>query len=55
MCNCGENLRDQRYTALEKTLKKYRHTTGKIIPVLQEIQDIFGYVPIEAIREVSAS
>lgn len=53
MCNCGESVRDQRYTALKKTLSKYRHSTGKIIPVLQEIQDIFGYIPTDAIREVS--
>ena len=54
MCNCGgEGIRDIRYVTLEKTLKKYRQSTGKIIPVLQEIQDIFGYIPEDAIRETS--
>lgn len=54
MCNCGgEGVRDIRYVTLEKTLKKYRQSTGKIIPVLQEIQDIFGYIPEDAIRETS--
>ena len=48
-----ERLRDIRYVTLEKTLKKYRQSTGKIIPVLQEIQDIFGYIPEDAIRETS--
>ena len=53
MCNCGESIRDLRYDALEKTLKKYRTANGKIIPVLQEVQEIFGYIPEDAIREVS--
>ena len=54
MCNCGgEGIRDIRYVTLEKTLKKYRQSTGKIIPVLQEIQDICGYIPEDAIRETS--
>ncbi|NPV91783.1 MAG: NADH-quinone oxidoreductase subunit NuoE [Firmicutes bacterium] len=53
MCNCGEGVKDMRYVLLEKTLADYRHKTGKIIPVLQETQGIFGYIPEQAIRVIS--
>lgn len=53
MCNCGDYIQDMRYVALEKMLDKYRHTTGKIIPVLQETQEIFKYIPEEAIKIIA--
>lgn len=55
MCNCSEAVPDMRYAALEKMLTRYRDTTGKIIPVLQETQDIFGYIPEEAIKTIAAA
>ncbi len=56
MCsNCGEIVQDMRYIALDKMLVKYRDTTGKIIPVLQETQEIFGYIPEDAIRIIAGS
>lgn len=55
MCNCGENVQDMRYVALDKMLDKYRDTTGKIIPVLQETQEIFGYIPEEVIKEIASA
>lgn len=53
MCNCGEIVQDQRYVTLDKILSRYRHTTGKIIPVLQETQDVFGYIPEDAIKKIA--
>lgn len=53
MCNCGENIKNTRYAALEKMLDKYRHTTGKIIPVLQETQEIFKYIPEDVIKIIA--
>ncbi len=53
MCNCGENIQDIRYVTLDAMLQKYLHTTGKIIPVLQETQDIFGYVPEDVIKIIA--
>lgn len=55
MCNCGENIHDVRYTTLERVLEKYSETTGKIIPVLQETQEIFGYIPEDAIRMIAGA
>lgn len=55
MCNCNENVQDMRYVTLDKILDKYRHTTGKIIPVLQETQEIFGYIPEDAIKTIASA
>lgn len=55
MCNCNENIPDMRYVTLDKMLNKYRDTTGKIIPVLQETQEIFGYIPEEAIKTIASA
>jgi NADH-quinone oxidoreductase subunit E len=55
MCNCEENVQDMRYVTLDKILHKYRHTTGKIIPVLQETQEIFGYIPEDIINIIASA
>lgn len=34
---------------IEPVLKKYKNTAGSLITVLQEIQDIYGYLPEDAI------
>lgn len=49
MCSCGEQIRDPRF---EQVLQKYKGTTGKLIPVLQEVQAIFGYLPADALGEI---
>lgn len=49
----GDFVKDPRYTDLDKVLDEYRNTTGKIIPVLQKTQEIFGYIPEDAIRLIS--
>lgn len=54
MCSCNDGRKDMRQVAFEKVINRYRHTTGKIIPVLQETQDIFGYIPEEAIRQIAS-
>ena len=33
---------------IEPVISKYKNTSGSLITVLQEIQDIYGYLPIEA-------
>ncbi|HPF43918.1 MAG TPA: NADH-quinone oxidoreductase subunit NuoE [Syntrophomonadaceae bacterium] len=55
MCNCNETIPDLRYAALEKTLEKYQGKSGKIIPALQETQEIFGYLPDDAIKAIAAA
>lgn len=55
MCDCHENLPDMRFAQLEEMLDKYRETNGRIIPVLQETQEIFGYIPEEAINTIASA
>ena len=55
MCNCSEDVQDMRYVTLDKILDKYRNTTGKIIPVLQETQELFGYIPEDAIKIIAST
>jgi len=40
-------------TKTEKLIKKYKNNKGPLIPLLQEIQKEYGYVPKEAINLVS--
>ncbi len=53
MCDCSEKVQDMRYVAFDKMLDKYYGSKGKIIPVLQETQDIFGYIPEDAIKTIA--
>jgi NADH:ubiquinone oxidoreductase subunit E len=40
-------------TTLDNIIKKYRETGGNIISLLQETQEVFGYVPREAVQYFS--
>ncbi|MGI6284305.1 NADH-quinone oxidoreductase subunit NuoE [Neomoorella humiferrea] len=39
--------------ALEKVLARYAATEGALIPILQETQEIYGYLPEEAMRVIA--
>lgn len=41
---------DKRFTRL---LKEWRERKGNIIPLFQQTQDIFGYLPQEALEEIA--
>ena len=38
---------------LEGIINRYRGRTGALIPLLQEIQEIFGYIPPESIESIA--
>ncbi len=40
---------------LEKILEKYTGKKGALIPVLQEVQELYGYLPEEAMKRVANS
>ena len=52
MCNCGENNKID-LSLMDKTIAKYRDVEGNLIPILQEVQGIYGYLPIEALDYIS--
>ncbi|OIQ55255.1 NADP-reducing hydrogenase subunit HndA [Moorella thermoacetica] len=39
--------------ALAEVLKRYAGTKGALIPLLQEAQEIYGYLPREVMREIA--
>lgn len=47
-----DETRSQR-EALEKVFAKYKDTPGRLMPVLQEAQDIYGYLPYEIQQRIS--
>lgn len=42
-------------TKIEPVLQKYKNKKGALIPILQEIQEIYGYLPKESLEEISKS
>ena len=51
-CKSGESSPAQ-MRDLNAVLKKHRGQSGALIPVLQEAQSIFGYLPQDAIKAIS--
>ncbi len=51
-CNCTQNL-EAKYQELEKVFAKYRDVPGALIPLLQEAQEIFGYLPADVMKKIS--
>ncbi|MEK6692258.1 MAG: NADH-quinone oxidoreductase subunit NuoE [Nitrospirota bacterium] len=47
------NPQSKKEDLLGDILEKYRDTKGNIIPLLQDIQDIFGYIPEDAVDLIS--
>lgn len=48
-CACG----DEKMNALDRVLEQYKDTPGNLIMILQEAQDLFGYLPRSVIRRIS--
>lgn len=55
MCQCCSNLepKSEEFKKLDEVLAKYQGKKGALIPVLQAAQDIFGYLPTDALKEIS--
>ena len=53
VCQCSNQTKDPKELELEKVLAKYIGQKGALIPVLQEAQDIYGYLPGEVLKRIS--
>lgn len=55
MCQCCSNLepKSEEFKKLDEVLAKYQGKKGALIPVLQATQDIFGYLPADALKEIA--
>lgn len=49
-CNC-QNTAD--FSLLEPCLEKYATVPGSLITILQNAQDIYGYLPVDVILHIS--
>ena len=38
---------------LRAVIEKYRGTAGAMMPVLQQAQEIYGYLPVEVLRMIA--
>ena len=54
-CKCGVNDEQaiQQQKALDEAITKYKGTKGALIPMLQEAQEIYGYLPKEAMQRLA--
>jgi len=50
-CCCGGNV--NKFVLLDEILKKYHGVQGSLIPVLQEAQTAYGYLPKEVLQNMA--
>jgi len=50
-CSCGNE--QALYDAVSKVIEKYKGTEGALIMVLHEVQEIYGYLPMELQRFIA--
>lgn len=48
----SEKIDQFKWEKLKSKIEKYRETPGNLISVLQEAQEIYGYLPKEVLREI---
>lgn len=49
-CDCGDSCKEK---ALSRLLDEHRGHDGALIPVLQEAQNIYGYLPEEVLERIA--
>ncbi len=53
-CNCTEETTEEElYAILDEVIEDYRGKQGALIPVLQITQNLFGYLPADAIKRIA--
>ena len=50
-CCCGGNA--NQFAKLDEILQKYQGVKGSLIPVLQEAQNAYGYLPKEVLQNIA--
>ncbi len=51
--DCGETSEEELLERLDQVLERYQGSPGGLIPVLQQAQSIFGYLPEIALKRVA--
>lgn len=52
-CCCGNDICANQFTELEPVLDKYAKVPGSLITILQQAQEIYGYLSIDVINYIS--
>ncbi len=52
-CSCSEGAGLNQEEAMQELFDQYRDYKGGLIPVLQEAQNIYGYLPKEALQRIA--
>ena len=52
-CSCNNEFTSEQWDRVDAVIKKYRVTAGALIPVLEEVQEITGYLPETVQRRVA--
>jgi len=53
LCTTCENLVDPKQIKLDEVIIKYRDENGPLIPILQEAQEVYGYLPADVLKHIS--
>lgn len=52
-CCCGSSQCDERLEKVKEVIACHKDTKGGLIPVMHEVQNIYGYLPEEVLQLVS--
>ncbi|MFW5846441.1 MAG: NAD(P)H-dependent oxidoreductase subunit E [Planctomycetota bacterium] len=53
MCDCCQNTRLERFTALDAILEAHGHRSERLVPILQAAQETFRYLPREVMAYIA--
>ena len=53
-CCCDCSGKDEKFEKAEKIIKEHKKVRGGLIPVLHEIQNLYGYLPSDVLELVSS-
>ncbi|MCL5057760.1 MAG: NADH-quinone oxidoreductase subunit NuoE [Actinobacteria bacterium] len=53
-CKCGHVDDSVKQEDLQAAIEKFKAVKGGLIPLLQEAQDIYGYLPKEVMQQISS-
>jgi len=52
LCTTCENLVDPKQIKLDEVIIKYQNENGPLIPILQEAQEVYGYLPADVLKHI---
>jgi NADH-quinone oxidoreductase subunit E len=55
MCACVCGNKDSKHPELDEILARHKGERGALIPILQEVQNVYGYISQDAIREIATA